>query len=190
MDATPEESMHRLFVAVDLPEETKMAISRICTGVPGAKWVDSTQIHLTLRFIGDVDDTLFGRIRAGLSGIVSSPFTLVLGGVGRFPPKRDPRVLWAGLERNDDLVRLRDLVEREMVKCGLEPEERGFSPHITVARLNNPQMSSVAAFLEKNSRFAAPPVHIAEFHLYSSTLTPRGAIHRRESTYPLTQLHS
>jgi RNA 2',3'-cyclic 3'-phosphodiesterase len=180
--------MHRLFVAVDLPEETKMAVSRICTGVPGAKWVDPSQIHLTLRFIGGVDDTLFERMRSDLSGIVSSPFTLVVGGVGRFPQKRDPQVLWVGLERNDALVRLRDLVEQAVVKCGLEPEGRGFSPHITVARLNNPQLSSVAAFLEKNSRFAVSPVHITEFHLYSSTLTPRGAIHRRESTYQLTQL--
>jgi 2'-5' RNA ligase len=177
--------MYRLFVAVDLSENASEAICRICTGIQGVRWIDGAQLHLTLRFIGDADDSLFDRIRKELAGATAASFPLVLRGVGYFPPRRDPRVLWVGVERSDDLLCLQRRVEEALEKCGLEPESREFSPHITLARLKGMPLSGVTSFLEKNRLFMTPPIQISEFHLYSSTLTPRGAIHRREVSYPL-----
>lgn len=177
--------MYRLFVAVDLSENVREAVSRICTGIPGVRWVDGAHLHLTLRFIGDADDSLFGRIRKELAGVAASSFPLVLRGVGCFPPRRDPRVLWVGVERSDDLLCLQRRIEEALERCGLEPESREFSPHITLARLKGMPFSGVSSFLEKNRLFSVSPIQIYEFHLYSSTLAPRGAIHRREASYPL-----
>lgn len=177
--------MHRLFVAVDLDENAKEAISGICTGIPGVKWVGAAQLHLTLRFIGDADDSLCDRIREELTCVAAVPFSLVLRGVGRFPPKRDPRVLWAGIEQSEGLLSLQRLIEEALERCGLEPELREFNPHITLARLKDIPLSIIAPFLERNRLFAAPPVPVVEFHLFSSTLSPRGAIHNRLLSYPL-----
>jgi len=177
--------MHRLFVAVDLPDEIRNSVSRICAGIPGVKWLDVKQLHLTIRFIGDADDELFTNIRNVLAEIALPPFTMSLRGVGCFPPKRDPRVLWVGVEKSGELARLRDRVEQALVKTGLEPEERAFSPHITLARLKERPSAAIARFLEHNRQFTGGPFPVTEFHLYSSTLTREGAIHRREAGYPL-----
>ena len=176
---------YRLFTAVDLPDEIKESVCRVCSGIPGVRWVEKDLLHLTLRFIGDADSPLFARIREGLAGVEVTPFELSLQGVGRFPPKRDPRVLWVGVEMTETLARLQHLVEQALMKCGLAPEERKFSPHITIARLKDTPLPPVAAFLDKNHLFSTPPFPVTEFYLYSSTLTPHGAIHRREATYPL-----
>ena len=127
--------MHRLFIAIDLPETVKNSIKSICGGIPDARWVDVQQLHLTLRFIGEVDDRMFDSIKNSLAEITETRFSLTLRGVGSFPPKRPPRVLWVGIENSETLIRLAGEVEEVLVrKNGLEPEERKFSPHITIAR--------------------------------------------------------
>lgn len=180
-----EMNMYRLFTAVDLSEEVKDSVCRICSGIPGGKWVEAAQLHLTMRFIGNADLSLFERIREGLAGVEAKPFELSLRGVGRFPPMRNPKVLWVGVETSETLVCLQHLVEQVLVKCGLAPEERKFFPHITIARLKDMPLSPVATFLVKNRFFSTPSFPVTEFHLYSSTLTLHGAIHHREATYPL-----
>lgn len=177
--------MYRLFVAIDLTESAKEAVSKLCGGLPGVKWVDPTQMHLTLRFIGDADEVLFRCIKEELATVAAPAFRMLLRGVGRFPPKRDPRVLWVGVERSEQLIRLQSLVEQALARAGLEPEERPFSPHITLARLRDLTSSQIAPYLELHRLFEAPPVPVTEFHLYSSTLTAKGAIHRRESSRSL-----
>lgn len=177
--------MHRLFVAVDLPEQVKESISAVCTGLPGAKWVDVNQLHLTLRFIGEVENGQFNAIRESLSGIEESCFRLTLQGVGCFPSRKAPRVLWVGIDRNETLIRLAHKIEQCLVANGLEPEQRSFSPHITIARLKDISPHKAADYLDKNSLFKTESFPVEEFYLYSSTLTPKGAVHRREATYPL-----
>lgn len=178
--------MYRLFVAVDLTEPAKEAVASICRGIPGVKWLDPAQLHLTLRFIGDAEETLFLSIKKELATVSATAFQLLMRGVGRFPPKRDPRVLWVGVDRCEEIIRLRDQVELALVRTGLEPEGRAFSPHITLARLRDMPFTGVAPFLERNRLFQAPPVPVTEFHLYSSTLTAKGAVHRREASYFLS----
>jgi len=178
--------MYRLFVAIDLNESAKEAVASICRGMPGVKWIDPDHLHLTLRFIGDADESLFLRIKRELAAVSASPFPLLLRGVGRFPPKRDPRVLWVGVDRGEEVIGLQGQIERALVRTGLEPEGRAFSPHITLARLRDTPFAGIATFLERNRLFEAPPVPVTGFHLYSSTLTAKGAVHRREASYLLS----
>lgn len=177
--------VYRLFVAIDLSEGAKEAIRVLRTPLPGAKWVAVDQLHVTLRFIGDADEVLFYKIRDTLTGISVPTFSLTLRGVGYFPPKRDPRVLWVGIERNENLLVLRNLVEKALFACGLEPEGRSFSPHITIARLKEVSTVVISPFLQKNALFASPSFPVEEFVLNSSTLAPHGATHRQEALYTL-----
>jgi 2'-5' RNA ligase len=178
--------MHRLFVAIDLPESVKNSIKSICSGLPDARWVDVRQLHLTLRFIGEVDDGTFDSIKKSLAEITETRFSITLQGVGYFPPKRAPRVLWIGIEDSETLTHLADKVEQVLVRgSGIEPERRKFSPHITVARFRETSASKVAGYLARNSTFRTETFPVDAFYLYSSTLTPKGAIHQREATYAL-----
>lgn len=178
--------MYRLFVAVDLPEEIREELSAICFGLPGAKWVKKEQIHITLRFIGEVDGGVFRDIREELAEIKGKPFTLKVKGTGSFPPGKKPHVLWAGLEGTDELHRLKTRVDNRLSSLGLEPEKRKFSPHVTLARLRKTPPQRVFRFLAEHSLFALPEFTVEEFHLYSSVLNSEGAIHQIEATYPLT----
>jgi RNA 2',3'-cyclic 3'-phosphodiesterase len=177
--------VHRLFVAIDLPEDIKKAICALRCPISGAKWVDEAQFHLTLRFIGDADDDLLHRITTVLSGIMAAPFSLAMMGVGCFPPKRNPKVLWVGIGKNEALFNLQDAVEKVLLQSGLEPEIRSFSPHITIARLKETSAVLLAPFLQKNNGFTTPKFPVTEFILYSSTLAPQGAIHRQVALFPL-----
>jgi len=175
----------RLFVAIDLPDEARQSVTEICRGVPGVRWLPPDQFHLTLRFIGEVDDTVAAAIRGGLAEIILPPFTLSLQGAGCFPSPRRPRILWVGLTGGEPLIRLQHRIEAAVVKVGIPAEERPFSPHITLARLREHHEGLIAPFLERNASFHCGPFTVDAFHLYSSVLTAKGAIHQREASYPL-----
>jgi 2'-5' RNA ligase len=177
--------VRRLFLAIDLPEEHQVAIRFLRVPIPGAKWVPEEQLHLTLRFIGDADDELTGRISASVSGIIAEPFLLALKGVGYFPPKGAPKVLWVGLDSSDALLNLHSDVEKALLRVGLESDIRSFSPHVTIARLKETSAGLLAPFLQKNNRFAPLNFLVTEFVLYSSTLMSQGAIHRSLLHVPL-----
>lgn len=177
--------MHRLFVAVDLPSDIREELATICFGLPGARWVPTDQLHLTLRFIGEVDGNLFKDINEMLSSVTAEPFTMRLKGIGHFPPRKRPRVLWVGIEANDSLLRLRGKIESALVRGGLEPEGRKYSPHITIARLKDTPAVKVGNFIAANGLFASPSFSVQKFLLYSSKLTAKGAIHTIEAVYPL-----
>lgn len=177
--------MYRLFVAIDMPPDIRSVLSGICFGVPGAKWIPDEQLHLTLRFIGEVDGGVFRDIREALADIEAKSFAVRLKGVGHFPPRKAPRVLWAGIEPAAPVAALRNRVEAVLVRLGLEPEKRKFSPHITLARLRESPLGKVSRFLAANSMFATAEFRVPAFHLYSSTLTPKGAFHEKQATYAL-----
>lgn len=176
--------MPRLFVAIDLPEQLKSAVAGFAHEVPSAKWVHTDQLHLTLRFIGEVDDATFSLIKKNLSRISFPCFTLSVCGVGHFPPGRRPRVIWLGLDPCTGLSQLQLEVERAVVELGILPEERPFSPHITLARLKEPVPTAVERFEKAHQDFTSPPFQVKEFILYSSQLTRAGAIHTKEAIYP------
>jgi len=179
--------MQRLFVAIDLPEPAQKRLAKICCGLPGARWVPPEQLHLTLRFIGEVEGTAFREIREALATITLAPFPLNLKNLGCFPPRKTPRVLWAGIKSPPDaLFTLRNRIEKNLLKLGIEPEHRKFSPHITLARLKEAPTNRLANYLAGNGLFSAEPFTVENFHLYSSSLSAKGAIHTLEASYPLT----
>src|SRR4051795_9052565 len=98
--------MYRLFVSIELPDDVKSSLARLAGDVPGARWLEPDEMHLTVRFIGEVDGVVFDDILAALDDVRVPSFTLGLRGVGHFPPRGEPRVLWAGLERSPELTTL------------------------------------------------------------------------------------
>ena len=175
----------RLFVAIDLPEDVKAQLASLSFGVPGARWTDDEQLHLTLRFIGDADQFLYEEIRRSLAEIQFDIFDLALEGVGHFPAKGKPQVLWVGLEKNEPLLQLQKLVDRVVQQAGVAPDGYKFSAHITLARLKDTPMSRVTDYLIEHMNFKTEPFEITEFHLYSSVLTSKGSIYEVEETYEL-----
>lgn len=177
--------MIRLFVSLELPKEVRGHLQLLCCDVPGARWLDPGQFHLTLRFIGEVEEHIFAEIRDGLCGVRGEPFPLTLRGVGHFPPRGHPRVLWAGVEASEALDSLHRRIEKVVVRMGLPPERRRFFPHVTLARLRASPDRAVGTFLSTHGLFRSESITIERFWLYSSQRTTSEAVHRREAEYPL-----
>lgn len=177
--------MIRLFVAVDLPESARDRIARLRAGLPGARWVEPRNLHLTLRFIGEVEEPLFPDIASALSSIRSPAFSLVMDGVDCFGDRRRARVLWAGVRPCERLSVLRSKTEAALARAGLEAETRKFHPHVTLARLNGAKSNRLAKYLETHGSFLTEEFPIGEFALYSSYLGRNGASYTREAGYSL-----
>jgi len=177
--------MPRLFIAVDLPETIKENLESMSFGIPGAKWVSPEQLHLTVRFVGEVDGAMFRDIKNVLDEVSMASFSLQLKGVGYFPPRGAPRVLWIGLEKSGPLQLLRKKIDSALLRIRVEPEGRKFAPHITLARLRNSPVQKIANFLSGNGLFSQEPFQVEDFKLYSSILSPKGAYHKVERIYPL-----
>lgn len=176
----------RLFVAVELPWEVRERLALMAGGVPGARWVDPEQMHLTLRFIGEVDGHTQSDIEAALSKVHVESFSLRVDGMGCFGNGRNARTLWAGLAADDTLVRLQSKVETAIAKTGLEPERRKFHPHVTLARLKHPDMNRLRDYLARNGDLVSEDLPVNHFTLFSSHRGNAGAVYREEATFPLS----
>ena len=176
--------MLRLFVGIEFPPELKLDLSLLCSGVPGARWVDPGNLHLTLRFIGEIPEDLAGDVDAALARLKAPRFTLQLSGTGVFGGNR-PHALWVGVERDPDLVRLRDKIEQALIRTGLAPEQRRFAPHVTLARLRDPALDQLGHFLAANAQFRARPLPVEQFSLIASFPTKAGSIYEDQADYPL-----
>jgi 2'-5' RNA ligase len=180
--------MIRLFVGVGFPEDIRLRLAALCAGVPGAKWVESDNFHLSLRFIGEVDEGVADDIHDALAGVRSRRLEISLVGVGHFATSGVVRTLWIGVERNPELMALQARIESAVVRAGLAPEQRRFLPHVTLARLKEGQQNGrISAFLAAHGLFRAGPIPVEHFTLYSSFLRNSGPIYRAEAEYPLTQ---
>ncbi|MBF0298414.1 MAG: RNA 2',3'-cyclic phosphodiesterase [Oligoflexia bacterium] len=191
--------MIRLFVTIDIPEETKDEISQIQIGLPSAKWTSRDQMHLTLRFIGEVDGREFKEIASLLSEIEFTKFTIQLKGLGTFETKGVIRTFWVGVKKNEELFSLQRKIERKLVQFGLPIEERKFFPHITLARLNTNQQNiqqkhniypsnnsvGIGMLIEEHNLYCSNVIEVNQFHLYSSKLTPKQSIYRKEYSFLL-----
>ncbi len=180
--------MTRLFVAIDLPDGAKDQLAALCHGVPGARWVRDRQFHLTLRFLGAVEGPAERAVADALRVVRCEPFELRLRGVGHFPPRGAPRVLWAGVEAAGGLEELHRQVEKYVRRAGLGPEDRKFAAHVTLARLNGTPLPRVLAFLREHAGLASPPFLVERFDLFSSVLASEGSLHTVEESYPLCAL--
>lgn len=180
--------MIRLFVALSLPEALRARLSRLQEGLPGARWVDEDSLHLTLRFIGEVDQAMAADIDTALMQVKGEPFTLELSGIGTFETRGRPGTLWVGGVASPELLSLRDRIESAVTRAGLNREGRRFSPHVTLARLKEPRRDRLAHYIAYHNLFASGPVPIDTFTLFSSSLGRDGALYTPEATYPLGRL--
>ncbi len=178
--------MPRLFVAIDLPDSIKDRITELCSfGLPGVSWVKYEQYHLSLRFVGEVDENSRERIGTALSKVRGASFELVLKGVGVFPQKKTPRVVWTGVEKNESLIQLRNKVEHQLNQIGIQKESRKFHPHLTLGRVKSKKVARIGDYLSHYALFKSEPFPVEEFVLFSSRLTPKGAIYTKEIIYQL-----
>ena len=176
--------MPRLFVALALPDDVAAGLRLIQSGVPGARWKERDQLHLTLRFIGEVDGRDADAIDDALSQIRSRRFAVELKSVGEFGGK-NPHALWAGVRDGEAVGHLQRKIESALQRVGLAAEERKFKPHVTLASLRAAPRGRVMDWLADHALYASAPFEANAFILYSSKLTPNGSIYRAEKAYSL-----
>ena len=174
----------RLFVALSLPDPVIESLLALQGGVPGARWQKREQLHLTLRFIGEVDGAKAAAIDDALALISAPAFALELKAVGSFGG-RIPRDLWAGVKPCESLGHLQRKIESSLQRIGLEPDGRKYTPHVTLARLKGAQNGRVADFLTDHALYASGAFAADGFILYSSKMTSDGSIYRAEKAYRL-----
>lgn len=177
--------MPRLFVSIELPEDEREALDDLCEDLPDARWTAFEQMHLTLAFLGEVDGARALDLDEELAAIRAPRFELRLHGVGFFPPRGEPRVLWAGFDRSEPLTTLQRQVARAAERAGCEIERRKFHPHVTLARLRDAPPDAVAAWLASRALFRGEPFEVRSFCLFSSVLGRDGAAHSLEREYEL-----
>ncbi|MBN9076333.1 MAG: 2'-5' RNA ligase [Rhizobiales bacterium 65-79] len=177
--------MPRLFTALEIPRDAALSLSLLRGGLPGARWVDVENYHLTLRFIGDVEGHVADEIANALDRVRRRSFQLTLSGVGAFGSKK-PHALWAGVTASPDLNALQAEIERICQRLGLPADARKFMPHVTIARLRNVNPAEVAAYLSARGNFRTSPFRVSRFVLMSSKDSVGGGPYVVEEAWPLT----
>jgi RNA 2',3'-cyclic 3'-phosphodiesterase len=174
----------RLFVALPIPKIVAQSIMLIQGGVPGAFWQSREQLHLTLRFIGEVDGRDAAMLEDALAAIAAPAFSLQLHGVGQFGNKQ-AHALWAGVRKNDALEHLQRKVDTAIRRVGQPQDAHKFTPHVTLARMRNPDAAKVIEWLTHNALYTSAEFEAGAFCLYSSRLTSDGSVYSVEQEYPL-----
>ena len=176
--------MHRLFVAIRPPEAVRDRLIDAMPDSPELGWVGDDNLHLTLRFIGEVERPLADDIALALGRIRLAAFELRVDGLGQFE-RRHGGALWAAVQPREPVAALAAKVERACVGAGLEPERRAFHPHITLARFKRNGAGAARAFVERNRALATPPFPVDRFILYQSHLSRHGAHYEEVAEFPL-----
>ena len=176
--------MPRIFTGLELPADVVQALSMLRGGLPGARWIEPENYHLTLRFIGDVDDALAHEVASLLGKVRRPALELRFDGLSSFGGRR-PRAVIATLEPMQDLMDLQAEHERLMQRVGLEPEGRKYMPHVTLARLRDSSSRRVADYLATRAFIAPLPFRVSRFVLFSSRASVGGGPYVVEAAYPL-----
>jgi 2'-5' RNA ligase len=179
-----ESKMHRLFVAIRPPEPIRDRLIDAMDDSPDFRWQDDAQLHLTLRFIGEVERPLAEDLADALGRVRSPRFALRLKSVGRFD-QRSSGALWAGVEPREPVAALAAKIERVCLSVGLEPERRVFHPHITLARWKGHRSGDAEAFVAHHRALASDPFEVDHFALFESRLSRHGAHYEEIASYPL-----
>lgn len=175
--------MHRLFVALRPPENIREVLLDTMEGMPVMRWQDDDQLHLTLRFVGEVERPVAEDLATELGRVRFERFSLALQGVGRFE-KHNHGALWAGIQPKDQVKTLAAKVERACQSVGLAPERRAYHPHITLARWKG-RTPGIDRFIKQNANLASKPWEVGDFILYESRLGHEGAYYEAVESYQL-----
>ena len=188
----------RTFIAVELPEEIHHKLQQLQndfrTSMPDVRWTKPGNIHLTLKFLGDVQLSRTDRITSSLKDIGGqfSPFAMSLAGMGAFPNSRKPRIVWVGVDKGaDTLVEIANSIEASMKQLGFPKEKRPFTPHLTVGRirqLKNPEAMTKA--LEQSKVGELGRFAVEKISFVRSQLDPAGSIYTTLAEAPLGKAKS
>jgi 2'-5' RNA ligase len=172
--------MPRLFTAIEIPEDVAQMLTFLRGGLPGARWIDPENYHLTLRFIGDIDDAVANDVASILGQVNRAPFELRLEGLSSF----------GGKKPSPALMELQAEHERLMQRVGLAPESRKYTPHVTLARLRDTSARHVAEYLSERGSFRSAPFRVERVVLFSSRASVGGGPYVAEEVYPLQALQA
>jgi 2'-5' RNA ligase len=178
--------MHRLFVAIRPPAAIRAILIGAMGGISGARWQSEDQLHLTLRFVGEVDRHRAGDIHAALGAVHHPSFAIALNGIGAFERRGQADTVWAGVAPHPPLKALHKKVDAALTRVGVAPDQRAFLPHVTLARLKR-SSGPVGSLLEQSGGLTSPPFAVDHFALFESALTPDGAVYTMIERYPLGQ---
>ncbi|MDK1490977.1 RNA 2',3'-cyclic phosphodiesterase [Sinorhizobium sp. 7-81] len=181
--------MPRLFTALEIPRNAAMSLSLLRGGLPGARWIDVENYHITLRFIGDVDGRTADEIVERLDRIERPEFQLQLTGTGAFGSKK-PHSVWAGVSNEPEMFALQAEIERICQRIGLPPDPRKFTPHVTLARLRSSRVEDVVNYLSGRGNFLTSPFTVSRFVLLSSRDSVGGGPYLTEEVFPLHEARS
>ena len=179
--------MMRLFVALSLPVDVRAQLGAIQAGLPGARWIDTQNMHLTLRFIGEMQEPDAHDFSLALSHIHAPAFDLSLSGIGYFDRRATVHSVWARAEKSDGLMHLQSKIESVVVRSGGPVEKRKFTPHVTLGRLKDTPVERIGPWLETSGVLSVPPFPVAEFALFQSKLGHGGARYIELAAYPLIE---
>ena len=178
--------MIRLFAALALPEEIGLALARRQHGIENARWRPLETLHVTLRFYGEIREDVARDLDAELAALRHRALELELAGAGAFGEGADVHAVWAGVTDSEPLRRLAKACETAARRVGLKADTRAWRPHVTLAYLRHADPREVGAWVQANNLLKSPPIPVASFGLYASTLGREGSRYRLEADYPLT----
>jgi len=184
-----ELAMPRLFTALEIPRNAAMSLSLLRGGLPGARWIDVENYHITLRFIGDIDGRTADEVVDRLDRIDRPEFQLNLTGMGSFGSKK-PHSIWAGVSPSPEMNALQAEIERICQRIGLPPDPRKFMPHVTLARLRSSRLDDVVHYLSGRGNFRTSPFTVGRFVLMSSKESVGGGPYIVEEAFPLHEARS
>lgn len=177
--------MPRLFTGFEIPAQTGLMLSLLRGGLKGARWIDPENYHITLRFIGDIDDREADDVADALDRVHRKPVEIRLNGLGSFG-NGNPHAVWARVEPSTELSELQAEQERIIQRLNLPPERRKFLPHLTVARCRTSSNEDVARWLSERGDFQAPPFVAGRFVLFSAKASVGGGPYLIEEIYPFS----
>ncbi|HEX8078026.1 MAG TPA: RNA 2',3'-cyclic phosphodiesterase [Chthoniobacterales bacterium] len=174
-------SAKRLFICLELPPSITARLGELDPHLRGVRWLDPRQMHLTLAFLGNIDAQTQDTLSKKLQAIAWKPFFLPLVGLGTFPSKGWPKIIWIGVGTgHPHLFQLHKRIQEALLAAGLEPDPRSFHPHVTLARCRDVSPQTIRPFLKSHTDFEAGLIHVESFCLNSSALTPAGSVYSAE----------
>ena len=176
--------MPRLFTALEIPRDAALSLSLLRGGLPGARWIDVENYHITLRFIGDVEGHVADEVANALDRVRRPEFMLNLSGVDAFGSKK-PHSIYAGVSPSPELNALQGEIERICQRLRIPADPRKFTPHVTLARLRNPHIADVVHYLSSRGNFSTMPFKVSRFVLMSSRDSVGGGPYVVEEAWPL-----
>ena len=176
--------MPRLFFGLELPPELKKRLIKVRSAVDGAKWQRPEQLHITLLFLGPVDENRVEAVTDAACDLSTESFSLDVTGVGCFGQPQRPKNLWAGVKPEEPIAALHQTLGQRMETLGFKVERRAFRPHVTLARFKR-QAGSVEALMSEYGDSPFGQFHVAEFVLFESTPDPAGSVYSVVERFPL-----